>query len=271
MPDLYPGIQWVVQRNLTNKTDLENLQRACEITGVRCLLIEMIPFAVELPDFDNTRRSIFYGSTTLCALVAENKQLQEGLFFDPALFSIGNYLERWGKYMLNDGAVVTTFATLMSREEAPETLFFIRPDDDSKSFAGETKSFGDIKAWYDQLKMVENTNLSLQSPIVVSTPYNIQYEWRLWIVNGKVIAASKYRTYFKLTPAIGCPPEVIAFAESRCEEYMPQAVFVMDVCLCGDEFYIVECNCMNAAGFYKADVTAIVAAVSAHFANIFSS
>lgn len=268
MPDLYSGIQWVVQRNLTSITDLESLQQSCETAGVSFQAIDMIPFSDSLPVFDHRRRSIFYGSTTLCGLVAADEQWRQGLFFDERLFSIENYFNRWGAHMLNYGAVVTTFRELMSREEAPDQLFFIRPDDDSKSFAGETKSFADIKSWYEQLKMVENTNLSPDTPIVVSAPYNIKYEWRLWIVNGKVITASKYRTYFKLTKEPGCPAEVIAFAESRCLEYTPHAVFVMDVCLCGDDFYIVECGCMNAAGFYKADVTAIVGAVSAYFANI---
>lgn len=268
MSSLYPGIQWVVQRNLTSKTDLESLQLSCEAAGVSFQGIDIIPFSSSLPVFDSSHRSIFYGSTTLCSLVAADKQLQPGLFFDEARFSIENYFNKWGKHMLNYGAEVTTFAALMSREEAPDQLFFIRPDDDSKSFSGETKSFAAIKTWYDQLKMVENTNLTPDTPIVVSAPYNIQYEWRLWIVNGKVITASKYRTYFKLTKEAGCPPEVIAFAESRCLEYSPHAVFVMDICLCGDDFYIVECGCMNAAGFYKADVGAIVAAVSAWFVNI---
>lgn len=268
MPDFYRGIQWVVQRNLTSKTDLESLQRACEVTDITFQAIDIIPFSGSLPAFDNSRKSIFYGSTTLCNLVAADEQLQSGLFFDNARFSIENYFNRWGKYMLNYGAVVTTFHALMNREEDPDKLFFIRPDDDSKSFSGETKSFRDISTWYDQLKTVENTNLSPDTPVVVSTPYNIQYEWRLWIVNGKVVTASKYRTYFKLTKEEGCPLEVIAFAEKRCLEYTPHDVFVMDICLCGDDYYIVECGCMNAAGFYKADVTAIVAAVSAYFSDI---
>ena len=30
----------------------------------------------------------------------------------------------------------------------------------------------------------------------------------------------------------------------------------MDVCETGGELYIVECNCMNAAGFYDANIEA---------------
>lgn len=42
-------------------------------------------------------------------------------------------------------------------------------------------------------------------------------------------------------------------------------VFVMDICLCGDAYYIVECGAMNGAGFYKANIESIVQHVSAYF------
>ncbi|SEW35475.1 protein of unknown function [Chitinophaga arvensicola] len=268
MPTFSPGIQWVVQRNLTHVADFNNLRLSCEEAGIYFQAIDIIPFSPDLPVFDTSRRSIIYGSTTFCNLAATDQELKTGLFFDEARFSIGNYFQRWGKYMLNYGAVITTFEELMSRDVLPEQLFFIRPDDDSKSFSGEIKSFGEISRWYEQLKMVENTNLSPDSAIVVSDPWQIRYEWRLWIVEGKVVAASKYRTDFKLTKERGCPEEVITFAENRCAEYTPHDVFVMDVCLCGEELFIVECGCMNAEGFYHADIGAIVTAVSRYFAGL---
>ncbi len=155
----------------------------------------------------------------------------------------------------------------MTQDYDADKLFFIRPDDDTKSFSGEVKQFAEIRDWYDKIKMFGNTNLSMHSRIVVSEPYNIQYEWRLWVVNKKVIAASKYREYFKLVKEQNCPAEVILFAEERCREYTPHDVFVMDVCLCGDQYYIVECGCMNGAGFYKAAIHKIISSVSEWFAN----
>ncbi|MGO4293957.1 hypothetical protein [Chitinophaga sp. RAB17] len=48
MSSLYPGIQWVVQRNLTSKTDLESLQLSCEAAGVSFQGIDIIPFSSSL-------------------------------------------------------------------------------------------------------------------------------------------------------------------------------------------------------------------------------
>jgi hypothetical protein len=104
----------------------------------------------------------------------------------------------------------------------------------------------------------------------VSEPYNIQCEWRLWIVNKKVITASKYREYFRLKKEEGCPKEVIEFAEERCLEYTPHNVFVMDICLSGDEYYIMECGCMNGAGFYRANIENIVKSVTDYFVENFT-
>ncbi|GAA3935456.1 DUF4343 domain-containing protein [Chitinophaga oryziterrae] len=260
----YMDIQWVIQRNLTN--DFERIAAFCEKIGVKFIGLDIIPFTSELPAFDKSRKSIIYGSTTFNDLVFKNKELKQGVFYDEKNFSIENYIEKWGRYMLNYDASISTFQALIEGDNySPDKQLFIRPDDDSKSFAGEVKRFDEIGDWYNKLKIIENTNLSLESKIVVSEPYNIQFEWRLWIVNKKVIAASKYREYFKLKKEQGCPETVISFAEARCQEYTPHDVFVMDICLCGDEYYIVECGCMNGSGFYNANIDDIVSSVSDYF------
>ena len=262
MTTAFDNIQWVIQRNLTNTDDLHTLKQACESIGVSYAEIDIIPFSDQLPDFDKSKLSIFYGSTTMGQLVYRDSSINKGFFFDHQSFSIENYISRWGSFMLNHGAQVTSFNELMSSPYELDKLLFIRPDDDSKSFSGEVKKFGEIKTWYERLKMFDNTNLSLESKIIVSEPYQLRYEWRLWIVNKEVVTASKYREDFKLKKERGCPAEVIQFAEQRCHEYTPHDVFVMDICETGNDYYIVECGCLNSAGFYHADIGGIVNSVT---------
>jgi hypothetical protein len=268
MKATYNNIQWVIQENLTNRDDLHELKQSCDQIDVKCIEVDIIPFTNQLPDFDLSRHSIFYGSTTMGKLVYENDRLNKGFFFNPEAFSIANYFDKWGKHMLNYGAFVTSFSELMSKEFDTDKLFFIRPDDDSKSFSGEVKKYGEIRDWFDKLKMFDNTSLSLHSKIIVSEPYHLRYEWRLWIVNRQVVAASKYRENFKLKKERGCPVAVIQFAEQRCLEYTPHELFVMDICESGDSYYIVECGCLNSAGFYNADIAAIVTSVTDYFSAI---
>lgn len=266
MNEKYELAQWVVQRNLTSQSDFENLKNACLAIAVEFIGLNIIPFTEQLPDFDKSRRSIIYGSTTFNRLAFEDPDLKEGVFFDADTFSIQNYIKHWGAYMLNAGASVTTFGDLVnSMDYNADQLLFIRPDDDNKSFSGEVKRFNEIKDWYTKVREAGNTMLEPDTKIIVAEPYNIRYEWRLWIVKGKVIAASKYREYFKLQKEAGCPDGVIRFAEERCLQFTPHDVFVMDVCECGDEYFIVECRCMNGTGFYKTDIGKIVSSVTDYF------
>ncbi len=262
---IHSDIQWVVQRMLTDEADIQQIQLACEDLNVDFIEVDIIPFTGELPAFAHTKPSIFYGSTNLMNLIYADSTLRRGLFYDASTFTMENYFRQWGQHMLNFGASVVTFRELMAMPLDGEQLLFIRPNEDSKAFAGETRRFKDIEQWYAQLYQTENTNLSPDTKIVAGEPYNIKKEWRLWIVDKKVIAASQYRDYFKLKKAKGCPVEVTEFAEQRCQEYTPHAVFVMDVGLCGDAYYIIECNCLNSTGFYNADIQAIVKEVTHWF------
>jgi hypothetical protein len=256
--------QWVVQKNLTNHNDFYSLRDACQKLQIPFFGIDIIPFSHELPYFNRTIKSIFYGSTTFTQLAYSNSELKDGVFFDPATFSIELYIKEWGEHMLNYNAVVTTFEGLMQADYETSRLIFIRPDDDGKSFVGEVLKYGEFYEWFEKLKMVGNSSISGKSKIIVGEPFNIGREWRLWCVDKKVIAASQYRNNFKLEKVRGCPGEVITFAEARCHQFTRHDIFVMDVCETGGELYIVECNCMNAAGFYNADIEAIVYHVSDH-------
>ncbi|NIG52974.1 ATP-grasp domain-containing protein [Chitinophaga sp. Cy-1792] len=259
----YPNIQWVVQQNLTTPDHLRQIQAACNTLRIPVITVMVIPFTDTLPDFEKQHNSIIYGSTTFHALAAKDPLLKKGVFYDADKFSMANYLEVWKEHMLNYGAVTTTFYDLITQSSYPnDKLLFIRPDGDDKSFAGEVKRFDEIAAWYKQVIQAGNFDLNEHTPIIAGEPYNIAKEWRLWIVKGKVVAASQYREFFKLKKAAGCPDDVIAFAEARCKEYTPHDVFVMDVCLCSEQLFIVECGTMNAAGFYEGNVFDIVKAVS---------
>jgi hypothetical protein len=257
-------IQWVVQRNITGDGSFQQLKSACQALSIGFVEVEVIPFANELPVFDRDKPGIYYGSTSLMNQIYAHRSLRSGLFYDPDTFAISNYLTHWGSRMLNHGATITTFRELMDMPYDKEKLLFIRPDADSKSFAGEVRTFQEIAEWYGKLRQTENSGLSLDTKIVVGEPYNIRKEWRLWIVNKQVVAASQYREYFQLKKVAGCPADVIAFAEQCCQHYTPHDIFVMDVGLCADTYYIIECGCMNSAGFYRADIETIVKEVSTY-------
>jgi ATP-grasp domain, R2K clade family 3 len=264
----YDKIQWVIQRNLTSEDVTADLRKACQKIKVDCHPIDIIPFSNSLPEFPKDKRTIFYGSTTTMYLVYQDNNYNEGLFFNEQTFSIENYLDKWKENMLNFGAKVMTVGQLSALNYENDKLLFIRPDADSKSFSGEVKRFDEIDNWFERVKTFEDMDITKDTKIIIAEPYHITSEWRLWIVNGKVVTASKYRENFKLKKENGCPQNVIEFAELRCKEYKLHDVFVMDIGLCGDTLYIIECGCMNSAGFYNADIDKIVSSVTEYFYHI---
>lgn len=44
--------------------------------------------------------------------------------------------------------------------------------------------------------------------------------------------------------------------------YTPHDVFVMDVALSSDKYYIIECNCFNDSGFYDHDIGEFVKSIN---------
>ena len=77
MNKAYRNIQWVIQRNLTNTGDLQALKQGCENIGVSYIEFDIIPFTDQLPGFDKSKQSIFYGSTTMGQLVYRDNSINK--------------------------------------------------------------------------------------------------------------------------------------------------------------------------------------------------
>jgi len=253
-------IRWIIQENNYATQDKQALINACEKRQLAYQLVNIIPFSNELPKFgDSTAEEyIYYGSTTMMNRVYSQYNAPLGLFYNHKTFSMQNYIQQWGNYMLSSDAQFMTFGAFVEQDYPKDRLFFVRPDADSKAFAGQVLSFGDIQQWAKSLATLENNEeLHLHTKIMASTPYHIEKEWRNFIVNGKVFTSSRYAQNFRVDKsATDIPKEMIQFVEARCKEYQPHDVFVMDIAKCSGkhEYYIIECGCMNAVGFYHADI-----------------
>ena len=171
--------------------------------------------------------------------------------------------------MLNAEAKVTTLkdCELLGLSEGEH---FVRPVADDKSFAGEVMLREELLEWAERVRLnaeseIKHGNvpsLNVDTPILVGPAYRVEKEWRNFIVDGKVISSTLYRKDHKLHKVREAPQEMLDFVHARCEEYVPHKIFVMDIALCGNSYYIIECGCLNSAGFYAADVDEIVKVVS---------
>lgn len=255
--------RFIIQKNLLAENDINQIQSVCNTHSIPYEEVFVIPFVDTLPEFTVDHiENFYYGSTTFITKVYE-KLKPKGIFFNPEIFQISNYIEKWGEDMLNYDAIVTTLDEFLSKKPyAEDKQFFVRPNADDKSFDGNVMTYKQLCNWNNNMLQFDDTKLTLQSKIVISQPYNISKEWRLYVVNGKVISGSLYRENFKLKKDAYVPDEVIHYANERIKEYTPANSFAMDICLCGDGLYIIECGCINSVGFYNADKEKILLAIN---------
>lgn len=253
---------WIVQRNPNNSsptlTRLNDAVRACCYPLVEVLAI---PFSEELPDLPAVEPPfVFYGLSSLILNAYRSPQWRSGVFFSPEAFRPEAYVHHYGDRMLNADQTVCTFAELDARGFLPELELFIKPNDDLKRFTGRRMTFGAFCVWFRGFDGEEGMDIGPNTELVFCAPKEFFSEWRLFIVKGDVVAASRYAP----TPNPEVPEELLEFGRESAAFWSPAPVFVMDVTRTEAGPRIIELNCFNGCGFYRADVQAIVRTVSAH-------
>ncbi len=269
-------IGWVVQSNLTSDRYVYvNLVDIFLKHNIPFEFVKVIPFSEELPKFNHERINVFYGSTTFINNLYKTNQeyILNGVFFNPETFKMDLYLKHWGDLMLNSGGEMTSFKKLLEEDKyADDRLLFIRPNDDSKLFSGQVKSFSEIKNWQKNIGAIKDDLLTEDTAILVAEPYKINKEWRNIIINGKVISSSRYYKDGLLSKsADDIPKEVIDLCHKACEIFTPHDIFAMDIAETGGEYYILECGCFNSVGFYDLDMEEVILKVNNYIQNNISS
>lgn len=263
-------MHWIIQNNLVKREVVDAIVSALQEDAVSYEEVFVIPFSEELPGVKNVdAHPLFYGSTTLIMNAYNDKKFSRGVFYNAETFTIENYLSKWKLKMLNHDARITTFDAFSKENFAEDSEWFVRPNEDTKSFSGAVMTFAEIRELSSGLKDSNNPHLNESSVISVSTPKVIEKEWRNFIVDGKVISSSRYMLNGELNISVSdIPEDLITFVETCCDEYRLHDVFVMDAALSNGRYYIIECNCFNGTGFYNHDIRSIVKAVNVFYAAL---
>jgi hypothetical protein len=176
------------------------------------------------------------------------------------------YAPKYGmENMLNgDGAVISFTDEIPNEFDYVE--FFARPTKDTKAFSGQLFS---RKAWLeyvDTCKANDTASILDESKVLLAPIKTIYQEVRCWVVGGKIVTASRYR--LGKSPAIENYDQemhYINFAQEMADIYQPAEAFVMDICDTEQGLKIVELNCINTSGFYKANMNALVESIENYF------
>lgn len=263
-------IAWVCQSNLGGDDispmgkDVDKIREVCLEKGYVFVPVTIIPFSDEINiNLDNDGPVVFYGSTKWIERIYRFGKWKSGIFFNEAsVCSI--WTRKYGDRSLNLPNIRTTLGDSLLNEQCElfkqEGMVFIRPDKDNKIFNGQLMKVDELSNWID--KMTGDGHSLLNEPIIISSPVNIEYEYRLFIVRGRVLSGSLYRMNGRLTVNDIIPKNIVDFAEEMALLYSPSDVFVMDVAYLFGSMYVIEVGCFNSAGFYASDIRKIIVGVS---------
>jgi ATP-grasp domain-containing protein len=261
-------MHFIVQQNLLSVIDFDRLKAAIKTVNLDHTFIKVIPFNYEYvegepyPGFFKTLPVFAMGSTTLMR-IAQNMGWMPGVLDGPN-FTYASYIEHYGDDMLNSDAQYFRF------KDVPKFrgLKFIRPVKDNKAFAGSIVDGVEFEAW-QQLQLETGVTVFPETQVMVAEPTHIDAEYRFFVVGGKVVTGSMYVYRQRLAPRELEPEFSLdmmaqAYAQRMVNHWQPADAFVIDVAATDmqeSRFKIIEINGINAAGFYKSDVTMILNAI----------
>lgn len=217
----------------------------------------------DLPEFVPPTKNVFVFGSLKLARIGKDKDWQPGsLMNDNHDFKV--YSKYYGENLLNfDSEIVTLTSNF---RWAPNEVKFIRPTKDTKSFTGQLFSEHEWKETLENyLHNYRSAHFNESTEIQISTPKTIFKEIRFWVVDGKIITGSQYRQGKTVIYDDHYEPEATVYAQSMVDKFQLADAFVIDVCLTEDGWKIVECGCINCAGFYKSDLQKIIFAVEEKF------
>ena len=176
--------------------------------------------------------------------------------FDLEPHDFQRQLAHWGDAMLNADSEIAAFADVQFEGER-----FVRPIDDTKSFAGGLFDWDAFAEWQNGVVALGDdidSSLTGATLVQVSSPKVIHQEVRCWVIEQRVVTASVYRRGSRVIYSDEVDARFTAFAEALAAKWSPEKAFCLDVCDTAEGLRVVEINTINSAGFYAADMQKLV-------------
>lgn len=252
---------YIIQERLYKEENWENLVNSLDRLGLDYEVVKLLPFVDDI-EFRTDRKDVFpFGAVKMSRISRKygwypGSQLNEN--HDYLVYS-----KYYGENLLNYDSRIIKFGdeSFFNKE-----VFFARPTEDTKVFTGRTF---DMEQWEEMrnnlLTNGHSSVLTKDTLIQISSVKRIQKEIRFWIVKGKPVTASIYKLGGVYYTSNIVDDEAYEFVEKMVKLFELNEAFIMDICLTEDKYKIVECGCINSAGFYKADMNKLIISLEEAF------
>ncbi len=255
-------MQWILQ-------DFEDTRKMADVLDrleIPYTWHKVVPFIGELtpaPIINDPNAVVMFGSYTLWRYAQAND-------LKPGVFRIRPFVheKRWHPFLLNGADAL--FLTL---RDVPEKLpndgknWFLRPVEDSKEEPGRVKTAREIIELAHKVLALEEHeipkgSLRHDTELMFTKPVNILKEWRLWVVRDEIVTFSLYKEGSRVIYRLEIDEDALEFANQLVKANVGYApAYVVDICRTEDGLKMLETNCINAAGFYEADLLKLVSSI----------
>lgn len=254
-------MHYVVQENLFQEENYSNLIDGLDRLNLSYEIVKCLPFIDDIT-YKTDRLDVFpFGSVKMSRVSKKSKWLPGSQLNSNHDYMV--YKDYYKDNLLNYDSKIIEFGDLdfFSKE-----LFFARPTEDSKVFTGRVFDYGEwVEFRDDALTNGHSTSLTSKTKIQISSVKKIFKEFRFWIVGGKIITGSQYKLGNRLTLNDDIDKEVYTYCQKMVDIFQLNEAFVMDIALTEKGYSIVECGCINCAGFYKANMQKLLISLEEYF------
>lgn len=205
--------------------------------------------------------TFFYGSISFCQRMYKLPIYKS--IFDLDSLKCRNYYPKILRSLFNRDNVFITYEHLNNnREWLIDTIgdgnyIFVRPDDNNKLFTGC------IVDRSTNLQRLTCETIEPNQMLVVSSPKNIDSEYRLIYIDGKFITGSQYQKNRKLNQEEVYENSecVVKFEKFFIQDRLPK-MCVVDIAENDYSFGVLELGAISCAGFYDCNIEKIINAIN---------
>lgn len=184
-------------------------------------------------DWSEHRPVLPYGSVQFMRKLKAAGPLSRYVHHEEVRFSAQAWQEQLPCMLNAQGWVVLVQDVASTLADAPA---HVRPLQEDKAFTAALLSADQWQA------LAQERNLSPDLPCWVSPAKDIFSEWRLWLIGGAVVGASRYRHAGALALELGAPEDVRQLARAVAAAWLPALCVGMDVALTPQGLKVVEMN-----------------------------
>lgn len=228
---------------------------------------------------------VYHGGLHIGYKVRRETKLVPGVYASVENYKCSEYYPKFGPFLLNSEYAILPYGDIKRQKDwlygslGSNDTIFIRPNKGTKPFIGKTIEYTQFEKDLEDIKL--NYSIKPNELCVISTPKNIDKEWRFLVVDNKVVAGSLYHpdiedAYQSTDPDTICAlhfavnllnPQLMAHHVTDVE-YQPDRAWVLDICMTSNKYtnyqplHVLEVGCFSCACLYGMNMECVVSEIN---------